>query len=134
MEKSVDWFAENSWPARNNYSDKKNDRVTIGTSEDEDIPDWFTENSWPESKKGEKEDKVKDGEKNEEKNPERNNYTDKKTDHNESWLRETGWPVRHKMRNDVASQPFEDFDYRLCQQRELVHKQKDRTQSCCLIL
>ena len=116
MEKSVDWFAENSWPLKNDYSDKKNDRVTFGSSEDEDIPDWFTEKSWPASASGKCE------------------KEEKKTDPNGSWLRETGWPVRHKMRNDVASQPFEDFDYKLYQQQELVQQQKDRTQSCCLIL
>ena len=49
MEKSVDWFAENSWPARNNYMDTENESQSC--SQDEDTSDWLAENSWPASSK-----------------------------------------------------------------------------------
>ena len=101
MEKSVDWFAENTWPVRNNYLDIKNDHVTFGSSEDEDIPDWFAENAWPASKKGGKEDKVRVVEKDDEEKSEINNYSDKKNDSHEGedipgWLTDNAWKASNK--------------------------------------
>ena len=125
MENSVDWSVD--WPARNNYLDEG--QVTSGSSEDEDRPGWLADNSWPANKRCEKEDRLKVVDKKEEK------QSAEERDSDESWLRESGWPVRIEMRDELTSQPFEYFDYKLYRQPECVHQEKvARTQSCCSIM
>ena len=133
MESSVDkfskhsssnWFSENSWPITNKYYEEKDgvksDKATEEYSEDVDAPDWFADNTWPASTKSEKKEKYekKDSESAENKVS------------NESWLREAGWSVPHKLSDVGTSKPFEDFDYKLCE----IIQQKERTQTCCAIL
>ena len=155
MEKSVDWFAENSWPARNNYLEEKTE--SHACSKDEDTPDCFAENSWPKNTKyfdGKEEEAdshegqgtEKDSEDKDTPPPdwfdEHSWPASKKCEKEssaseESWLRETGWPVRHEMSDEVVTQQLGDFDYKLKlhQQWELEEDQKGRTQqSCCWIL
>ena len=125
MEKSVYWSVD--WPARNNYLDEG--QVTFGSSEDEDRPGWLADNSWPGNKRCEKEGRLKVVDKKEEK------QSAEERDSDESWLRESGWPVRHEMRDELTSQPFEYFDYKLYRQPECAHQEKvARTQSCCSIM
>ena len=155
MEKSVDWFAENSWPARNNYMDTENENQSC--SQDEDTSDWLAENSWPASSKyfdgKEEESDSQVSEKgSEDEDPPPNWFAEhswpaskkcekeeekKSSASEESWLRETGWAVRHEMREEVATQHLGGFDYniKLCHQGESEQDQKGRTQpSCCSIL
>ena len=150
MEKGVDWFAEKSWPTRNNNFEEKNEsnegQVTFACSKDEDTPDWFAEHSWPASTKyferKEEEDDRKEGQvtlgcsQDEEETPPgwcaehswpastkcEKEEEKKSSASEESWLRETGWPDRHDK-------------LKLYQQGELVEDQKGRRQqSCCSIL
>ena len=115
---SSNWFSENSWPLTNKYFEEKDgvtsDKATV------EYPDWFADKTWPTSTKCEKKEKYekKDSESAE------NKVSD------ESWLREAGWTVSHKLSDVGRSKPFEDFDYRLCE----TVQQKERTQTCCTIL
>ena len=120
---SSNWFSENSWPLTNKYYEEKDgvtpDKATV------EYPDWFADKTWPASTKCEKKEKYE--------KKERESAENKVSD--ESWLREAGWPVPHKIGKDVTDQPFEDFDYRLSQHSQSgLLQQTERTQSCCAIL
>ena len=139
MEKSVDWFAENSWSAGNNNFDKTNDRHG-------DTPDWFTEHSWPANTK------YVDG-KEEVEDSKKVKVTPRRSEDDNTppdWFRENSWPPSTKCEKEEEKKSASDGSclgqtgWSVCHQtreeattqhRELVvQDQKARTQSCCSIL